>query len=325
MAAAAQAAAAAAAASRVPEQYSSELARKVSELEMEAARKRARLEGAAAKHHVHSLAPDHRAPFTDCFDAWQRLLPYHTMLPPDNAADAEQKRNAEKEYIRERYSKWSQRLSTGILEAVAPNTATPSSGDVLLLKHILLRDEVAEFKEAQRKRQQVLLAERQRQQALLQAQANAAAAEAHARAKEDGTADATMGAAQIPQQQTAQPQQQQHFQPNDTAIGSAPQLTGMQHQLASMQHLMAVSSAQPHQRLERHVGSAPQHNRAPPAQQNIPPLSFGMANAGRAALPGLGELNSLPPLPGIMGAPREQAAAAPTAEAAWPFGARSRQ
>lgn len=107
------------------EKYGSELARKVCELEIEAARKRQRLEGAASKHHLHALAPDTNAQFADCFDAWQRLLPFHTMLPPDTPDKADNTGKAlEKEKRRmevgKLYRTWSEKLAAKIMDATAP-------------------------------------------------------------------------------------------------------------------------------------------------------------------------------------------------------------
>lgn len=187
------------------DKYASELARKVCELEIEAARKRQRLEGAPSKHHLHALAPDTSLQFADCFDAWQRLLPFHTMLPPDKTSpdtpgDGDGGEKSVREVARA-FKKWSEKLAMGIMDATAPKDNSRDSADVdnteaLRVAAMGYYDELkeynkvqAELKEAQRKE-----AERRHEEMLIRA------AEAAKQQRE--------------REQQHQLLQQQHFAPN---------------------------------------------------------------------------------------------------------------
>lgn len=281
------------------EKYGSELARKVCELEIEAARKRQRLEGAASKHHLHALAPDVNAQFADCFDAWQRLLPFHTMLPPDadtdtnnGNGDAKEKREKLVEEVGKTYKKWSEKLALGIMNATAPHSnAKAANGngnnvdkgntnidtdidntEALRVAAMGYYDELKEFNKVQAELKEVQRkeAERRHEEMLIRA-AEAAKQQQALQAAQQQQAQVQ----QMNQQQQHNFLQQHHEQQNYVGKAALPAMEGM---VAATHNMIPPIST----------------HASPNTQHTSPQQPLGMAEINAMPLPGIHDQQTLP-------------------------------
>lgn len=305
---------------RAPTHSDVDLARTVFEVEIEAARKRQRLDLTPAKHQMQAMEPDVARPFTDCFDAWQRLLPYHTMLAPEATEGESAKRDRLKDDAVVKYRKWSRRLETAILDAVTDDATVPaeqsnaapvesasiSANDSLLISRMLFSEEQTAVREAKRQREAERVAAqrhlqaqmRARAQAVAHAQAQAANAHAHVESSSQAHARPSHHQAQT-QQQPAQSRDHvevrqqafKHAQATQPQVGAAAPL-GVEQTRTQPQELPPARR--------------PPFGAHPERLSMVVSASAPMSTPAR--LPGLGELGGLP-LPGLMARPPQRGAA----------------
>eukprot|EP00177_Eucheuma_denticulatum_P007448 GFKZ01013556.1.p1 GENE.GFKZ01013556.1~~GFKZ01013556.1.p1 ORF type:complete len:1331 (+),score=193.30 GFKZ01013556.1:397-3993(+) len=122
------------------------------ELRDVAERKKKRLANAPWNDLSSVLSPDYWTPFSGVSDAWQRLVPYHMLLPKNRDGNTVEKWSAEVESLCEKYSTWLRALKgkfNGLCEWDYENVATEcadygtgalNDDDCIAMEQVLLED-----------------------------------------------------------------------------------------------------------------------------------------------------------------------------------------
>lgn len=114
--------------------------------------KKKRLENAPINDLSSALFPDYKSPFSCLADAWQRLLPYHVLLPKDKNNFSANKWDVEVESLCGKYRNWRRALKdkfSELCELEDENVSAESAGlgtgvlnvdDCVVMEQVLLED-----------------------------------------------------------------------------------------------------------------------------------------------------------------------------------------